>query len=88
MNKHDATKQIGWHVLWLEHAQLATEREQSKTQTASVDDNIDIDLDKHYQISKTQKDAMNIYSYIYANPGDPAFDVCFCIPCTYPGASV
>ena len=75
-------------MLQLKHAQLATEHEQSKTQTTSIDDNIDIDLDKYYQISKTQKDGVNIYSYIYANPSDPAFDICFCIPCTYPGASV
>jgi len=81
-------KQIGRHVLRLEHAQLAAERKRSKTQTATVDDNIDLDLDKHYQISKMRKDAVNLYSYIYANPGDPAFDVCFCIPCTCPGVSV
>ena len=87
-NKRNATKQIGQHVLRLEHAQRAAEREQSKTQTASVDDDIDVDLDKHYQISKTRKNTVDIYSYIYANPGDPAFDVRFWIPCTYPGASV
>jgi len=79
MNKRNAAKQIGWHVLRLEHAQVSTEREQSKTQTASIDDNIEIDLDKHYQISKTRKDTVDIYSYIYANPGDPAFHICFCV---------
>ena len=77
MNKHDAAKQIGRHVLQLKHAQVSAEREQSKIQTASINDNIEIDLDKHYQISKTRKDAVDIYSYIYANPGDPAFDVRF-----------
>ena len=76
-NKRDAAKQIGRHVLRLEHAQVSAEREQSKIQTASINDNIEIDLDKHYQISKTRKDAVDIYSYIYANPGDPAFDVRF-----------
>jgi len=76
-NKRDAAKQIGRHVLQLKHAQVSTEHEQSKTQTASIDDNIEIDLDKHYQISKTRKDTMDIYSYIYANPSDPAFHVCF-----------
>jgi hypothetical protein len=57
--------------------------------TTSVDDNItDHDLEKHYQISKTQKDSENIYSYIYANVGDPAFKVCLRVPCTYLAASV
>ena len=81
-NKRNAAKQIGQHVLRLEHAQVS-EREQSKIQTASIDDNIEIDLDKHYQILKTQKDAVDIYSYIYANPSNPAFNVCFRICSLY-----
>jgi len=60
----------------------------SKTQTARVDDDIDQDLDKHHQISKSWKDAVDIYSYIYANCGDPAFDIRLCVPCTYSGVRV
>jgi len=75
-----------------ERAQLAAEHETmnkwSKTQTARVNDDIDQDLDKHHQISKSWKDAVDIYSYIYANGGDPAFDVCLHIPCTYSGVRV
>ena len=91
-NKRNATTQIGQHVRQLERAQLAAEHEtmneRSKTQTARVDDDIDQDLDKHHQISKSRKDAVDIYSYIYANRGDPAFDVRLRIPCTYSGMRV
>ena len=89
-NKRDATKQIGWHVIQVECAQLAADRQtiNKQSQTTSVNDNIDQDLEKHYQISKTWKDPLNIYDYIYANPGDPAFDISPCVPCTYPRVSI
>jgi len=65
----------------VECAQLAADRQtiNKQPQTASVDDNIDQDLEKHYQISKSRKDPLDIYAYIYANHGDPAFNVCLCI---------
>jgi hypothetical protein len=80
-------KQIGQHVRCLKLAQLATDRQsinrQSKTQTASGNDDLDQDLVQHYQISKSQKDIVDLYSYIYENAGDPAFDVCFHIPISW-----
>jgi len=33
--------------------------------------------DAHHQISKSRNDPLNIYSYVYANQGDPAFVVCY-----------
>jgi len=71
-NKHDdATKQIGRHVRRLERAQRATDQ-----------NNISDDLnegnmvqDVHYQISKSRNDPLNIYCYVRANEGDPAFIV-------------
>jgi hypothetical protein len=91
-NKRDATKQIGQHVVQLEHAQLAAEQQttskRSKTQTTSVDDDIDQDLEKHYQVSKSQKNHKDLYGYIYANQGNPAFNVSLRVPCAYPGVSI
>jgi hypothetical protein len=86
-NKWDATKQIGQHVRCLKLAQLATDHQsinkQSKTQTASGNDDLDQDLVQHYQISKSQKDIVDLYSYIYENAGDPTFNVCFHIPISW-----
>jgi hypothetical protein len=90
-NKRDATKQIGQHVVRLERAQLAAEQQttskRSLTQTACVDDDLDQDLEKHYQISKSRKNHKDLYGYIYANRGDPAFNVCLRILCAYPGVT-
>ena len=91
-NKRDATRQIGQHVRRLERAQLDAERHTIKKRshkTTSVNhDIIDQDLEKHYQLSKTQRDAENIYSYVYDNIGDPAFKVCLRVPHTPLGTSV
>jgi len=76
-NKRDATKQIGQHVRRLERAELAADHPMTqmnqRCETASVNDNIDQDLEKHYQISKSRRDPVNLYSYVYENEGDPAF---------------
>ena len=76
----------------LERAQLDAECHTIKKhghKTASVnDDIIDQDLEKHYHVSKTQKDAVNVYSYVYANIGDSAFKVCLYVPCTQLGMGV
>jgi hypothetical protein len=71
----------------LERAQLAAAhqriKKQSESETASVSGGDDMglgqDLEAHYQISKSRKDPLNIYSYVHANHGDPAFDVRLCI---------
>jgi len=65
----------------VECTQLAADRQTINKwpQTTSVDDNIDQDLEKHYQISKSRKDPLDIYAYIYANHSDPAFNICLCI---------
>jgi len=64
----------------LEHAQLATEQQKMKAQSempgVSMDDNLDLNLDEHYQISNSRNDLVNIYTYIYANRNDPAFTIC------------
>jgi hypothetical protein len=68
-------------VIRLEHAQLADDE--------TARDNIDQNLEKHYQISKSRKDPVNVYSYVYENEGDPAFTVCTSIrvPHTCNGAT-
>jgi hypothetical protein len=69
----------------LERAELAAARQRIKkrSKTASISGNDDIglgqDLEAHYQISKSRKDPLNIYSYVHANHGDPAFDVRLCV---------
>jgi hypothetical protein len=71
-----------------QHAEHPTTKKRGH-KAASINDNItDQDLEKHYQISKTQKDSENIYSYVYANVGDPAFKVCLRVSHTYLAASV
>ena len=74
----------------LERAQLAEERhtKNKSWETASVNDNIDHDLEKRYQISKSRKDTVNLYTYIYHNECDPAFKVGLRVPRTYTGASI
>lgn len=83
-NKRDATKQIGRHVRRLERAQRAADlqriKKHSEAQINSENDKIGQDLEKHYQISKSRKDPINIYSYVHANNSDPAFHVCLCVP--------
>ena len=72
-NKHnDATKQIGWHVRQLEHAQCAADQNK-----ANVSDDLNgmMVQNIHHQISKSQNDPLNIYSYVRVNEGDPAFMV-------------
>jgi len=75
----------------LERAQLATDRQrimdESESETVSGNDDISQDLEAHYQISKSQKDSVNIYSYVCANHGDPAFNVRLCIRNTLATAS-
>jgi len=68
-NKQDVTKQIGQHVRRLEHAQLAREQ-----QSVNTDDAIEQDLDVCYQLSNSQKDPVNIYTYVRENQHDPAFN--------------
>jgi len=69
----------------LERAQLAEERhtKNKSWETASVNDNIDHDPEKRYHISKSHKDTVNLYAYIYDNEGDPAFKVGLRIPRIY-----
>ena len=38
---------------------------------------VEQDSDAHHQISKLWKEPLNIYSYVHANQGDPAFVVCY-----------
>jgi hypothetical protein len=45
----------------------------------SLNEDMEQDMNVHHHISKSQKDPVNIYSYVYANRGDPAFMVC----CTF-----
>jgi len=79
-NKHNATKQIGQHVRRVEHAQLAADHQRIKKQinseTIGGDDDIGQDLEPHYQISKSRKDPVSMNTYVHANHGDPAFNVC------------
>jgi hypothetical protein len=53
---------------------------QSTTRAAGGTDYIDHDMDKHYQISKSRRDPVNIYSYVLANNTDPSFKVCDRVP--------
>lgn len=76
-NKHDATRQIGQHVRRLERAQLADDRQKH---TTGGTENIDQDMEKHYKISKSRRDPVNVYTYVYANDTDPSFNVCDCVP--------
>ena len=91
-NKRDATKQIGQHVVRLERAQLATEQQttgkRSKRPTTRVDDDIDEDLEKHYQVSKSRKNHKDLYGYVYENCGDPAFNVRLHVRCAYSEVSI
>jgi hypothetical protein len=70
--------QIGRRVQRLERAQLA-ERQKMKAQSemprVSMDDSLEPNLDDRYQISNSQKDLVNIYTYVYENRNDPAFTV-------------
>lgn len=72
--------QIGRRIRWLERAQLAAEQQKMKAWSEmpglSMDDNLDPNLDEHYQILNSQNDPVNIYTYIYANRNDPAFTIC------------
>ena len=87
-NKRDATRQIGRHVRRLERAELAVDRhrlsKRSTTHTAGGKDDIDHDLEKHYQISKSRRDPVNIYTYVHKNNTDPAFNVCDCLLWMFP----
>ena len=79
-NKRDATRQIGQRVRRIERAQLAADRHQLKTQSASegqgisIEENTDQDLDKRYHMSSSRKDPLNLYSFVRENQGDPAFN--------------
>jgi hypothetical protein len=74
-NKRDVAKQIGRHVRRLEQAQVAEEQLKMKT---GIDDSIglEINLDARYQISYSRNDPVDVYAYVHANKGDPAFSVC------------
>jgi hypothetical protein len=77
-NKHDATKQIGKHVRQLEHAQQAAAEQNKVNISKNINDSMmEQELDAHHQISKSWNDPLNIYLYVYANQGDPAFVVCY-----------
>ena len=73
-NKRDAAKQIRRHVRRLEQAQVAEEQLKMKT---GIDDSIssEINLDARYQISYSRNDPVDVYTYVHANKGDPAFSV-------------
>ncbi len=66
------TKQIGQHVRQLERAQCAADQNK-----ANVSDDLNgmMVQDVHHQISKSWNYPLNIYSYVHANEGDPAFMV-------------
>jgi hypothetical protein len=73
-------KQIRHHVQRLEHAQLAADHQRwCEAQDITDNDNIGQNLEAHYQISKSQKDPVNLSSYVYANHGDPTINVRVCI---------
>ena len=78
-NKRDTTAQIGRHVRRLEHAQHAAAEQNKLDISEFLNESTGLDPDVHHHISKSQKDPVNIYSYVYANRGDPAFMVC----CTF-----
>jgi hypothetical protein len=73
----------------LERAQLAAERQtlHQRSKIAKVNDDIYNDLEKRYQLSMSQKDRVNIYSYVYEHEGDPAFKVRLCVYRSYLEAS-
>jgi hypothetical protein len=71
-NKKDVTKQIGKRVRRLEQARVA--RKQLKIKN-NMNDNIKINLDARYQVSNTRNDPVDMYGYVHANKGDPAFSV-------------
>jgi hypothetical protein len=75
-NKRDATRQIGRHVRQLERARCLAEQDKLDV-GKSLNEDMEQDINVHHHIAKSQKDPMNIYSYIYANRGDPAFMVCY-----------
>ena len=66
------TKQIGRHIRQLEHAQDGKKLNISNMNEVMMEQ----DSDTHHQISKSRNNPLNIYSYVYANQGDPAFVVC------------
>lgn len=84
-NKRDATKQIGQHVRRLERAQLAADHQRMKTWSeiegvgGGDDHDIGQDLETHHHISKSRKEAVDIFDYVYKNCGDPAFNVRLCL---------
>jgi hypothetical protein len=72
----------------LERAQLAAEHQKIRKQSVrqnGTNDDIDQDLEGRFQISKSQKDVVNIRAYVYENEGDPAFEVGLCIMYIYSG---
>jgi len=75
--------QIGRHVRRLERAQLAAEQQKQKNEDGlpgvSTDDGVDQNFDARYQISDSRNDPVNIYTYVYANPDDPALSVCLLV---------
>jgi len=71
-NKRNVTKQIGRHIRQLEHAQDGKKLNISNMNEVMMEQ----DSDTHHQISKSRNNPLNIYSYVYANQGDPAFVVC------------
>ena len=74
-NKRDATKQIGRHVRRLERAQHAAEQNKTNVRDDFNEGMMVPNSDVHHQISKSRNDPLNIYSYVHANQGDPAFTV-------------
>jgi hypothetical protein len=43
----------------------------------SLNEDMEQDMNVHHHITKSRKDPVNFYSYVYANRGDPAFLVCY-----------
>ena len=77
-NKRNATKQIGKCIRQLEHAQHAAAEQNKVNISESINDGMmQQELDAYHQISKSWNDSLNIYLYVHANQGDPAFVVCY-----------
>ena len=80
--------QIGQRVCRMERAQVAAELHEKKAQHeehgVSTHDSIELNLDRRYQISNTQNDPVDLYTYVCENQDDLAFSVSLsfehCVP--------
>jgi hypothetical protein len=77
--------QIGKRIQRLERARFAAERQRMKTKRRSevrrqvpdidIHEAMCMNLDARYEIPISQKDPVNIYSFVHAHHGDPAIMV-------------